>query len=136
MTQLKRRMIISFPRLLIIIGAWHLFGCSSETEPIPEETPITFPAEFEEDGTKWNKVETIAESEMQQVADYFKKNSSLAEGPIVSGDPIQYTSSDGKKRFYWGRPGTDAPQWFYIEFSGRKATVEEGSGAPLSSESE
>lgn len=119
------------PFLLAAVLSCVFSSCSSsEAQLNSEEDSVTFPAKFEEGGTKWTKLATVSEAELIVLSEYFKKNSSMAEGPLISGDPTLYTSN-GVKRFYWGRQGANAPEWVYIQFEGRKATVKEGSGSPL-----
>lgn len=137
MSLLHQRLLLSHLLLLIVTGFCVVTGCSSsEAQPIFEEEALTFPAEFEEEGTKWSKSASIEDADMKLLSGYFKKNSSMAEGPLISGDPTLYTSSKGTKRFYWGRAGAEEPEWMYIQFSGRKGTVAEGTGSPLSLPSE
>jgi hypothetical protein len=92
---------------------------------------LDFPADFEEAGVKWTMTTAIPEADLRQLVDYFKLNPSTGEGSLIQGDPTLYTSPRGAKRFYWGRPGTDGAEWIFIQFDGRKATLQEGTGAPL-----
>lgn len=128
---MKSRFRIAIPILAFAITCCLLPSCSSsDAQSISEQEPVSFPAEFEEDGMKWTKSEA-SDSDLRMLSQYFGKNSSLAEGPLISGDPTIYTSSKGTKRFYWGRTGANGSEWIHIQFEGRKATVEEGKGSPL-----
>jgi len=131
----KSRLRNVTPFLVCSIICCLLPSCSSsDAQSISEQEPVSFPAEFEEDGMKWTKSEA-SNSDLRMLSQYFGKNSSLAEGPLISGDPTMYASSKGTKRFYWGRTGAEDSEWIYIQFEGRKATVEEGTGSPLGASS-
>lgn len=119
------------PFLLIATSCCVLSSCSSSAQLITDEEHVTFPEEFEEDGTKWTRSTTASDSDLKRLSEFFRKNSSIAEGSLISGTPTLYTSSKGTKRFYWGRPGIDEPEWIHVEFEGRKVNVEEGTGAPI-----
>lgn len=117
---------------LIAINCCLLSSCSlSNGQPDSTGESVTFPAVFEDDGKQWTKSATVAESDLKLLAQYFKQNSSLAEGPLISGEPTLYTSSKGTKRFYWGRHLGKEPEWIYFQFQGSKATMKQGAGSPL-----
>ncbi|WP_417851335.1 hypothetical protein [Thalassoglobus sp.] len=116
--------------LLLCYG---LYGCSpGNTTTILDEESFTLPQEFEEAGVKWTKSKELSDAELLHLSAYFKKHPSLAEGSVVRGEPTLYTNTKKVKRFYWVRHGTEQLEWLYIQFHGRKASLREGHGSPLS----
>lgn len=127
-----RGLLSSLSELCLIASLGCLLtGCSSGSQQISNEEAVTFPSSFEEKGATWTRAEAPSKADIRVLTEYFRRNASVAEGPLISGDPTLYSSSRGARRFYWGRSGAEEPEWIYIQFQGRKATVEEGRGSPL-----
>lgn len=85
---------------------------------------------------KWTKSATIDQANLKVLHNYFKKNSALAENPLISGEPTLYTSPKGTRRFYWGNSSPEQTQWIYVHFEGRTSKLLQGSGGPFSESEE
>ncbi|REJ88396.1 MAG: hypothetical protein DWQ34_22700 [Planctomycetota bacterium] len=107
-------------------------GCAAENELTPKSTqPVAIPASFEEEGTAWSRAGSMTQPDIDRLTAYFRSNPSVAEHPIINGNPEIYTADGERRRYYWVRAGQEGTEWLYVEFSDRNVVLQEGHGSPL-----
>ncbi len=106
-------------------------GCGESPKPQPSSQKFTYPDQFEHAGSAWSLQSGLADADRRALEEYFQENSSVAEGPLISGEPRLYTSADGKKRYCWARQIRDGAEWLMLETAGNGLTLLEGTDAPF-----
>lgn len=122
-------------RQYCLLGLLGLFvtcwGCGSQPVPQPSSQEFTYPQQFDHDGNSWTLQAALTDADRHALEEYFQKNSSVAEGPLISGEPRLYTAAEGKKRYCWARKIRDTAEWLMLESSGNSLTLLEGTDAPF-----
>lgn len=107
-----------------------LSGCSGESAA-PPPRPVVAPDRIHVAGIGWTKQPALTLAGEQLLSHYFRRNPSIAENPLVKGQPTPYVCEQ-KTRFYWLSATPEQVNWFFLEFDrDRFVTTGEGAGEPF-----
>ncbi|WP_144998661.1 hypothetical protein [Polystyrenella longa] len=93
-------------------------------------TPVNQPPlTFVEGDSTWTKEKEILPVMEVELATIVNHRPSLTDNPRMTGNPVLYSTSDGRIRFYWLTIGIGEMEWLYVEFNeGGFNTSDEGTG--------
>ena len=123
-------------QLAALLMLWGLQGCSAETTAVfrPMSTP---PDELHIDGTMWQRQSEMTEGDQRLLTNYLRHQPSVAENPLLHGDPSVYLSSADDRRFYWLSQTDTEVHWVFLGFRrGRFRETQAGTGPPFASAAE
>lgn len=104
-----------------------LCGCTGSDSP---ETEMQFPPEsIQLGGDSWKRQPTFLPDDQNRLVAYFQTNRSLAENPLLRGEPEVYSTAGDRKRYYWINGTGGGKHWMFLEFhAGMFTEIGEGTG--------
>ncbi|HBN74369.1 MAG TPA: hypothetical protein DD473_00825 [Planctomycetaceae bacterium] len=114
--------------ILSVIG-----GCETNTSSNGNESQVvSLPALMVIESVEWTREPEFSEKHQAKLEQYFHEHPSLAENPVISGDPQVYRNPKNATRFYWiEKTENTEPNWCCLELKGGEWTLTDGSGSPF-----
>ncbi len=108
-------------------------GCDSNVSSNGNETQVvSLPARMVVEDVEWTSEQEFSEKHQSELMQYFREHPSLAENPVISGEPQVYRNSNDAIRCYWiGKSKNTEQNWCCLELKNGKWTLTDGSGNPF-----
>tara|TARA_R100000750_G_scaffold61763_1_gene53526 strand:+ start:106 stop:486 length:381 start_codon:yes stop_codon:yes gene_type:complete len=124
--------LLSFP---VCLAPFSLFmtGCESNTSRNGNETQaVSLPASIVIEDEEWTREPEFSAKLQERLEQYLHQHPSLAENPVISGEPQIYRNPNDATRFYWiEKTENTEPNWCCLESKSGKWTLTDGSGSPF-----
>lgn len=129
--QINTRLFLLGMTLGIILSA--IGGCETNTSSNGNESQVvTLPASMVVEGVEWTRESEFSEKHQAKLEQYLHEHPSLAENPVISGEPQIYRNPNDATRFYWiEKTENTEPNWCCLESKSGKWTLTDGSGSPF-----
>ncbi len=102
-------------------------GCSGDDPP---ELELQIPPEsISLSEVAWQRRPAFSPDDQDRLVAHFHTNRSLAENPLLEGEPVVYSADGDRIRYYWFTETGSDIHWMFLEFrAGAFTELGEGTG--------